>query len=244
MPAQQRGQQQQHVRHHRPVGPTKKTKKRGLQERPELTKRPPDTHKGTKREHHAALGRAADGRRSGLNPSVFSDPPCSAPHMGMGQYLVFCSLHHFICDLLIAFRTRREFLAFHHRDLFWVLYMVDNLIDSRRFTRLTCARHGKAPLPDIPQMTSQSGHLGGRLPTIRRPLQRQKCREGARGQRHRSVIAVRPEIRWKHSEGWGVEPLADNRRSVLSRQFLAEFRGRPISAFSICPLMRIRRPFR
>lgn len=46
---------------------------------------------------------------------------------------------------------------------------------------------------DIPQMTGPPGHLRGRLPAVRRPLQRLKCRDGARGQRHRSVIADRPE---------------------------------------------------
>ena len=47
---------------------------------PELTKRPSDTHKETKQEHHAALRKAAGGVRSGLNPSLFFDIACSAPH--------------------------------------------------------------------------------------------------------------------------------------------------------------------
>ena len=47
---------------------------------PELTKRPLDTHKETKQEHQAALRKAAGGVRSGLNPALFSDIACSAPH--------------------------------------------------------------------------------------------------------------------------------------------------------------------
>ena len=43
-------------------------------------------------------------------------------------------------------------------------------------------------------MAGPSGRLRGRLPAVRRPLQTRKCRDGARGQRDRSVIAVRPEI--------------------------------------------------
>jgi hypothetical protein len=43
-------------------------------------------------------------------------------------------------------------------------------------------------------MAGPPGRLRGRLPAVRRPLQRRKCRDGARGQRHWSVIAVRPEI--------------------------------------------------
>ena len=39
-----------------------------------------DTHKETKQEHHAALRKAAGGVRSGLNPSLFFDIACSAPH--------------------------------------------------------------------------------------------------------------------------------------------------------------------
>ena len=47
---------------------------------PELTKRPPDTHKETKQERQAALRNASDRVRSGLNPALFSDMACSAPH--------------------------------------------------------------------------------------------------------------------------------------------------------------------
>jgi hypothetical protein len=48
--------------------------------RPELTKRPPDTHNETKQERQAALCNASDRARSGLNPALFSDMACSAPH--------------------------------------------------------------------------------------------------------------------------------------------------------------------
>ncbi len=48
--------------------------------RPELTKRPSDTHKETKQERQAALRNASDRVRSGLNPALFSDMACSAPH--------------------------------------------------------------------------------------------------------------------------------------------------------------------
>jgi hypothetical protein len=47
---------------------------------------------------------------------------------------------------------------------------------------------------DIPQMAGPPGRLRGSLLAVRRPLQRRKRRDGARGQRHRPVIAVRPEI--------------------------------------------------
>jgi NADH dehydrogenase FAD-containing subunit len=49
-------------------------------DRPELTKRPPDTHKETKQERQAALRKASDRVRSGLNPALFSDMACAAPH--------------------------------------------------------------------------------------------------------------------------------------------------------------------
>jgi hypothetical protein len=52
----------------------------------------------------------------------------------------------------------------------------------------------EAMFSDIPQMAGPSGRLGGGLPAVRRPSQPRKCRDGARGQRHRPVIAVRPEI--------------------------------------------------
>jgi len=40
---------------------------------PELTNRPPGTHKGTEHEHHAAFLSASGAARSGFNPSWFSD---------------------------------------------------------------------------------------------------------------------------------------------------------------------------
>ncbi len=50
----------------------------------------------------------------------------------------------------------------------------------------------RQPAPtDIPRMASQPDRLRGRLHAVRRPLQQRKCRDGARGQRHRPVLAVR-----------------------------------------------------
>src|SRR5262249_12295529 len=47
--------------------------------RPERTKRPDLTGKGTKQERHAALRVGSGAVRSGLNPSVFSDTLCWPP---------------------------------------------------------------------------------------------------------------------------------------------------------------------
>jgi hypothetical protein len=50
-------------------------------DRPELTNWPPGAHNGTEHERHAAFLNASDVVRSGLNPSLFSDPSCSATQM-------------------------------------------------------------------------------------------------------------------------------------------------------------------